>query len=284
MENIKARFLGIIAQARNINSLPTMIDIYKKIEEICESQEGLDEDKEKEVLASNWNGTITIKDGTEIELVEYIGKCILHDFRDYDGEKLYKIDDNLFLCADCLTLCKKQPNLVAQHYDYDYSMDKWVFPKKWDENKIINWIKNQNNNQKEYYERKSYYDDSFDEDFDDDFNDEPKFDNLKDFLNYEKEVQEAEKLKQKQAEEKKALRNAAWNTRECRYFYEKLINCTGSDLTKSKLKSAKDIAISSYLKKIQPDYADFKFKIELAKLRKDRKKEKREKYKLSIHK
>lgn len=276
MGNIKATFVGVIAESRNINNLPTIIDIYKKIEDICENEEELDEEKEE--LVANWDGTIIIKDGTQVELVEYIGKCILHDFRDVEGEKLYKIDDNLFLCADCLILCKRQPKLVAEYYAY--SSDKWVFPKKWDESKIINWIKNQDKSQKEYYERKSYYNDGFDEDFDD----EPKFDRLKDFLKYEKEVKEAEKLKQKESEKRKTIRNAAWNTKECQYFYEKLVNSTGSDLTKSKKKSAKDIAISSYLKKIQPDYADFKFKIDLAKLKKDRKKEKRKSYKLLIHK
>lgn len=278
MENSKETFVRIIAQSRNVNSLPTMVDICKKIEDICENEEELDEDEEKEHLAANWNGTIIIKDDTEIELVEYIGKCILHDFRDFEGERLYKIDDNLFLCADCLTLCKKQPNLVAQYYDY--SSDKWAFPKKWDENKIINWIKNQNNNQKKYYEKKEYYSDDFDKDFDD----EPIFDNFKDFLNYEKKVEEAEKLKQKEDEERKRIRNAAWNTRECQCFYEKLISCTGVDLSKSKKKSAKHIAIRSYLKKMQPDYAGFKFKIDVAKIKKDKKKEKRKTIRLSIHK
>ena len=278
MENSKETFVRIIAQSTNINNLPTMIDIYNKIEDICESEEGLNEDEENEDLAANWNGTIIIKDGTEVELVEYIGKCILHDFRDFEGERLYKIDDNLFLCADCLTLCKKQSNLVAKYYDY--SSDKWVFPKKWDENKIINWIKNQNNNQKKYYEKKEYFNDDFDEDF----YDEPKFHNFKDFLKYEKEAEEAEKLRQKEDEERRTIRNTAWNTVECQRFYEKLINCTGVNLSKSKKKSAKDLAISSYLKKIQPDYAGFKFKIDIAKIRKDKKKEKRKIIKLSIHK
>lgn len=250
-------FVKIISEIENINQLLSLEEIYKELE-LRVGEENYDYEADK--LVEEWHETkITLKDGTVLELIDD-RRCILHNFKYYEGMMAYKVKgENLYVCADCLTICKEYDELVEKYYDYCY--DKLLIPKSWDENGIINWLRNQNKREEEYLERKisyNYY--SNDENKYDDW--EEEFDSYEDFLKSENDYYEQVKTENK----KKELRNKTWKTEECQQLYNDIVSYVNKDieLKKSQLTLAKNLAIENCINKIETNFESFKLSIEVS--------------------
>lgn len=145
-------FQKIIGQANNVNDLPLLSTIYKEIEKYGEN---IDYDQEVDIMIDNWDGSkITLLDGTEIELIGFRA-CILHSFHDVEREYSYKIDDNLYICSGCLTILKEHKDLCEKYYSNCF--EDLLFPRRWDRNRIILWLRKAEKREEEYYARKASY-------------------------------------------------------------------------------------------------------------------------------
>lgn len=266
------KFKDIISQSSNINNLPSISDICDILQDTMNEEQY---EEEMEELNENWNGAIIVlQDGTEVQLLEYDYKCILHNFKDFDGDRLYKISENIYMCADCLTVCIPHDNLVEEYYE-NYS-DKLVFPKSWTEYGVINWLRKQNKRQEEYYKNKApyYYNDNDEED-DDDFDyEEYCFNMQEEFLIMEK------KLEKKQL--KKDKENEVWQSKECLDLYKKLLEYAGGkyNLSKSLLKNAKQVCINSVKNNKTLDFDKFKSRVDK---KIEKKQKEKELYKIKLN-
>lgn len=231
-------FEKIISQSKDINNLPTLSEIFEELENQAKINNYY-YDEETDKMFDNWNESkITLLDGSQIELIAY-KTCILHSFHDIEREYSYRIGDNLYLCASCLTILVEHKDLCEKYYTY--SSENLLFPKKWDKNRVILWIRNSEKRQEEYFSRRNnylnYQYDYFNDE-DDNYDDEDYFNN-EEYILFQEEVN---KIKEE--------RNNIWKQEECQILYKKLIDYAGGSLhlKKSQLQQAKDMAISAIQK------------------------------------
>lgn len=152
--NMVYLFEKIISQSKNINNLPTMSQLYEAIM-IHTNGMGCDYDYEIEMMFDNWDECkITLLDGTEVELSGF-GNCILHKYGEIESEYSYKIAENLYICADCLTVLTEHKELCNEYLGFHY--ESLLFPKRWDGNRVISWLEKSKKRQTEYYQRRIIY-------------------------------------------------------------------------------------------------------------------------------
>lgn len=240
-------FKTIISRAKNVNSLPTLSDIYKELENL-EKMNICDYYVETDCISDDWDETnITLVDGSQIELI-YGKSCILHSYGDLEKYYSYKISDSLYVCANCLTILVEHKDLCEKYYDYYF--EDLLFPKKWDKNSVISWIRKSEKRQNEYYSKRYSYQNYYDfEDYDDY---EDYFD-IEEFTRFQKEENKVQEE-----------RTNIWKQEDCIKLYNKIINYVQnpSTLTKTQLNQAKDMSISAIQKNKEPDYERFKKRVE----------------------
>lgn len=130
-------FEKLIAKAKNVNYLPSMASLFVEINKIEDRKIQNDENNS---MIDNWDGTeIILLDGSKIQL-GYLkfGSCLLHSRGEVEGEYIYKIEDNLYICAECLAYCVAYPKLEEKYIGFTVG---FLFPKSWSELGVISWLK-----------------------------------------------------------------------------------------------------------------------------------------------
>lgn len=247
-------FKSIISQARNVNNLPTLSELYKILENL-EEMNIYDFDMETNCMLENWDCTeIILMDGTPVEL-SYGKTCILHPYKDFEKDYSYKIGNNLYICADCLTILVEHTDLCEKYYNC-YLDNNLLFPKKWDRNSVISWIRKSEKKQEEYYAKrynyKNYYDDYSNFNNIEDEDEEDYF-SIEEFSSIHNEVNKFKEDREK-----------IWHQEDCQNLYNRIINYVQnpSSLTKTQLNQAKDMSISAIQKNKEPNYEGFDKRVE----------------------
>lgn len=121
-----------LSKLENINQLP----IYNKAEDFI---------NECYTAVFDNEPSFSLQDGTKIKMTKLEYQCILHDLSQCEGYYIYKINNNLFMCFDCGELLAERQDLIDKYRREDNFGDiKYLFPKKWSEDRIIDWIKRRN--------------------------------------------------------------------------------------------------------------------------------------------
>lgn len=242
-------FKSIISQARNVNNLPTLSELYKILENL-EEMNICDFDMETNCMLENWDCTkIILMDDTQVELI-YGKTCILHPYKYFEKDFSYKIGDNLYICADCLTILVEYKDLCEKYYNC--YLDNLLFPKKWDKNSVISWIRKSEKKQEEYYARRYNYRNYYDSYTN---YDHSEYDDDEDYFSFE-EFTSVNKVKED--------RENIWQQDDCQNLYNRIINYVQnpSSLTKTQLNQAKDMSISAIQKNKEPNYEGFEKRVE----------------------
>lgn len=125
-----------------INSIKEKLDKIENINHL-HIMEDVDIEEIEGYLELFWDGYgFILEDGTEIEMAQFECKCILHSSTNLEGIDIYKINNgNFFKCFDCGELLVNRNDLIEK-YDLMYDINEQVlFPKKWTEDKIIEWLR-----------------------------------------------------------------------------------------------------------------------------------------------
>ena len=131
----------------NVNQLPTIDDIFTSSD------------------SDFWYGDIdfVLKDGTRCTLSYGDYNCIQHSFSDQknnsEGLYIYKVSDDLFICASCLTLLQSKPDILKQYdcfiNEYMNETESLLFPKNWTDEGIYAWCSKKQQKDEEYNESRS---------------------------------------------------------------------------------------------------------------------------------
>lgn len=151
-EKIVLKLEKILKYTKNPNNLPE-VDVLA-LDEIYE-----DTDEAYEEFYDKWDGVkLKLKDGTNVVLERFSGVCINHRFDDPGSEDFFYhlIDQDIYICASCLTRLKKHESLVREIDGSKYGIiaTNTMFPIEWNECGIRSWIKNRLIKQKEYEKRR----------------------------------------------------------------------------------------------------------------------------------
>lgn len=244
-------FQDIVSGCENINKLLSLSEIYDKIKE--ETFDDNIYDEEIDYMIDYWDESkIRLEDKTEIELIN-CKTCILHAYDDFEKNYSYKLNDNLYLCAACLTFLVEHDDLCEEHLEHYF--DSYLFPKKWNEKDIVSWLRKKQKRDNEYYSRRTYYNDYF---YNDDYNDDEDYDfDPNDLSEYDDIFQQNTISTEKEKREK------IWEQEDCQALYKEIINSVEnpSILTQLQLNQARDISISAIQKNKEPNYEKFKDRV-----------------------
>lgn len=215
-------FKSIISEAKNANNLPTFSELFKILESLDEMNI-CNFDMETNCMFENWDGLkIILMDGTSVELV-YGKPCILHPYKDFEKDYSYKIGDNLYICADCLTI-------LVEH-------ENFLFPKRWDRNSVDSWVRKSEKKKEEYYARRYNYQNYYDGYSNcNNIDDDEDYFSIEEFSSIHNEVNKFKEDREK-----------IWQQEDCQNLYNRIINYiqNPSLLTKTQLNQAKDMSISA---------------------------------------
>ncbi|MFH5836821.1 hypothetical protein ACHAL6_12185 [Proteiniclasticum sp. C24MP] len=132
-------FAKIIADARDISELPSIPALLEELKKL----ELLDEcnfDQEKKALENSWaeGMVITIGDGTKVKLT-FGKRCVLHRFNTPHIRYSYQVEDNGYLCGNCLEKGAEHPDMMALHPQVE---EELLFPLDWTRSGIDIWLEN----------------------------------------------------------------------------------------------------------------------------------------------
>lgn len=132
-------FAKIIADAKDTKELPSIPSLLEELKKL----ELLDEcnfDQEKKALENSWAEgiTITIADGTRVKLT-FGKRCVLHRFNTPHIRYAYQVEDNGYLCGNCLEKGAEHPDMMALHPLVE---EELLFPLDWTRSGIDIWLEN----------------------------------------------------------------------------------------------------------------------------------------------
>lgn len=138
------QLIEYLSKSKNINQLP-------KIDDITDFLLTKFDDIDVLLFYRGEGIKFTIKDSTNCELIYGYKSCILHTWYEKcdndDGEYIYKIEDELFVCATCFTSLQAKPEILKKYNafecTFDNEIDKLLFPKKWTDIDVRNWCRKQ---------------------------------------------------------------------------------------------------------------------------------------------
>jgi len=133
------KFAKIIADAKDKSSLPRIKDILAELKEL----ELIDEcifAEEKQAMENSWieGMTIIIADGSRIKLA-FSKKCVLHRFNEPHIKNSYQVEENLYICANCLSVVTERKDILERHPSVEEVL---LFPKDWTNSGVDAWLEN----------------------------------------------------------------------------------------------------------------------------------------------
>lgn len=132
-------FAKIIADAKDITELPSLPVLFEELRKL-EILGECNFDQEKKTLENSWAEgiTITIADGTSVKLT-FGKRCVLHRFNTPYIRYSYQVDDNVYLCGNCLEKGEEHKDIMVLH---PLVAEELLFPLEWTRSGIDIWLEN----------------------------------------------------------------------------------------------------------------------------------------------